>query len=540
MTKATALPKFFARKASGFRREFSAMDTFIFNTVGFALGLVLATFPTFLGGLYPNANVFVVLTLGTILTICNGLVYGFFSGTRAMAQSGGDYLFVGRTFNHAWGFVANWGFSWSQFLGVGVYTAWCVRDALSPALSTLGYVLSSPALISLGTTVAKPSLIFVIGTGLLFSVLVLSLAGLHMMKRFINSLFFVALAGTFAMMIVLLTSSHEQFVSVFNSFMATHGNLPDAYARIIALAQENGFQPGQPADFKSAILALPVGYWAFIGFTYSVYVGGEVKEPQRSQVIGIIGSLLFGFVMYVVILGAYYSVVGRDFNNAVAVVQGLKNNPLPTSGSMTLCAGLLTKSAPVNILLSLSTFLWFYLLLFVMATVCVRNIFAWSYYGTVPVFLSKQSKRSGSPWVATLVIILIAEVFLAIQAFLGLAFMNYIALFSVCFLIAGIAAIVLPYRRPELFRDLPGVARRCVLGLPLIVIAGIGNTVLFVIVLYSALTNPGLSGTQSGALPTYIVLGIYVAGFLTYLIARRVRVRQNINLDLAMSEIPEE
>src|SRR5712692_6471130 len=47
----TATPKLFVRQASGLVREFGVLDTFIFNVLGFALGLVLAITPTFLGSL---------------------------------------------------------------------------------------------------------------------------------------------------------------------------------------------------------------------------------------------------------------------------------------------------------------------------------------------------------------------------------------------------------------------------------------------------------------------------------------------------------
>ncbi len=530
-------PGQFVRQASGLVKEFSATDTFIFNTLGYALGLVLAVTPTFLGGLYPNANIYVVLTLGVILTVFNGLVYGLFSA--AMPRSGGDYVFIGRTLSPMLGFVANWGFTWSQFLGLGVYTAWCVRDALAPALLTLGYSTSSPTLVAMGSASDKPFPMFVIGSCLLATVLGVSLAGTKALKRFLNLLFFVALAGTCIMTVVFLAATHEDFVSSFNAFMAAHANLNNAFATILQQAESNGLKIGQPTDFLSALMALPIGYWAFIGFTYSVYVGGEIKNPQKSQTLGILGSLVVGYLVYMVAMGSYYNVVGRDFNNAVALVQGLPSNPLPTSGSMSFFASMITKNTAANIMISLSTFLWFYLLLFVMATICVRNIFAWSFDQVTPAVLARVTDRTRAPWVATLLVVGLAGLFMAAQAFFGITFMNYIAIFSVCFLIAGIAAVVFPYRRKQLFRQAPAIVQRRFLGLPLITFAGIGNTVLFLVVLYSALTNPGVSGAK-GILPFWILVGIYGGGFVVYAAAKRYRGNRGVDLDLLYDEIPPE
>ena len=530
-------PRLFVRQASGLIKEFSTIDTFIFNTLAFSLGLVLAVTPTFLGGLYPDASIYAVLTLGVVLTAFNGLVYGLFSA--AMPRSGGDYVFISRTLSPSIGFAASWGFTWSQFLGLGVYAAWCVRDALSPALITLGYATGSEALIGAGTNALKPVPMFLIGTMLLAVVLAVSLSGTRVLKRFLNALFVIALIGTGVLMLVFLTTSHEEFVAAFNRVMKAHASLDNAYATVIEQAKSNGLQTGQPTSFWAALLALPVGYWAFIGFTYSAYVGGEIKEPQRSQTIGILGSLIFGYVVYMITMGAYYDVVGRDFNNAVALLQTLEKSPLPTSGSMSFFGGILTTNLLATILIAVSTFLWFFLMLFVMATICVRNIFAWSFDQLAPEVLSRVTDGRGAPWVATLLVVGCAELFLAAQAFAGVTFMNYIALFSVCFLIAGVAAIVFPYRRKELFEQAPAVVRRKVFGLPLITVAGIGNTVLFVLVLYSALTNAGMSGV-SGMLPTFILIVIYGTGFLVYALMKTYRASRGVDLKLLYQEIPPE
>jgi len=524
----------FVRQTSGLVKEFGVFDTFVFNTIGYALGLVLASLPTFLGGVYPGADIYVVLTLGAVLTIFNGLVYGLFSA--AMPRSGGDYVFISRTLSPLIGFVANWGFSWSQFLGLGVYTAWSIRDALSPALVTLGYATNSEALVQAGQTILQPMAMFLTGAIILLSVLLVSLAGTRFLKQFSNIFFFVALAGTAVMAAVLIGANHQGFVAAFNNAMAAHGGPANAYDAILARAHAAGLQSG-PTSFAASLMALPVGYWAFIGFTYSAYVGGEVKQPQRSQTVGILGALVVGYCAYMITLGAYYNVVGRDFTNAVALVQTFPNNPMPTAGSMSFFAGLLSSNVWVVALISLSTFLWYYLLLFIMAAICVRNIFAWSFDRIVPEAFARVTPKQGAPWVATLAVIAIAGVFMAAQAFAGVTFMNYIAIFSVCFLAAGVAAMVFPYRRKELFEQAPPIVRTKILGVPLMVLAGAGNTVLFCLVLYSALTNAGVSGA-AGVLPLYVLAGIYGGGIVVYLLAKAIQSRRGVNLDLLYKEIP--
>jgi basic amino acid/polyamine antiporter, APA family len=95
----------FLRKSSGLVREFGGRDVFVFNTIGYALGLVLAVVPLLMAGAVPEANVLLVVLLGTILTVANALTYGYLSAV--MPRSGGEYVYLGRVVHPAAGFTAN-------------------------------------------------------------------------------------------------------------------------------------------------------------------------------------------------------------------------------------------------------------------------------------------------------------------------------------------------------------------------------------------------------------------------------------------------
>ena len=49
------------------------------------------------------------------------------------------------------------------------------------------------------------------------------------------------------------------------------------------------------------------------GFTVSTYVGGEVKDPQRSQTIGMIVSPVVYIILMTVAALVTYSSMGHDF-----------------------------------------------------------------------------------------------------------------------------------------------------------------------------------------------------------------------------------
>ena len=95
---------------------------------------------------------------------------------------------------------------------------------------------------------------------------------------------------------------------------------------------------------------------------------------------------------------------------------------------------------------------------------------------------------------------------------------NYIVIFSVAFWIASFAAILLPYRRPELFNQAPAAVRRRIAGVPMITLLGFGNLILFTLILIASFKTPAFSGPTGNRAIAFVV-GIYVVG--RHLVLRR-------------------
>jgi APA family basic amino acid/polyamine antiporter len=529
----------FLRRSSGLVREFGGTDVFVFNTIGYALGLVLAIIPLLMAGAVPEANVLLVVALGTVLTIANALTYGYLAA--AMPRSGGEYVYLGRVVHPGVGFTANWGFTWSQLLGLALYASFTVNFGISIAFLTLGNVLEAGGLVTAGEDVAEDWPTFLLGTVMIVAVLGVLSMGPRVVRRVLNILFIPALIGSFVTLLVLLTTSHDEFVGNFNTFMASQAD-GQTYDSILASARDAGFVV-EPSTLGAILLAIPIGYYIYIGFTYSSYIGGEVKEPAKTQPRMIALTLAFAAAMYLVCLWRFYDIVDKDFVNSVVYLNNETDagSGLPVDPVLNLFTGIMTGSTVLNVLMALSFFLWHFLLLFVIAMICTRNLFAWSVDRVAPDAITKVDRRFHSPWVATLVIIACAEVLLALYVFTTIFenVSNYIVLFSIAFWIASFAAILLPYRRPELFATAPDYVQRRIGGVPVVSLLGAGNLILFSMVLYSAFKLPAFSGpTGTGAV--LFVIGVYVAGIVWYLAARTIQKRRGIDLDLLYREIPPE
>ncbi len=528
-------PGLYVRQSSGLIREFRPADVFVFNTLGYALGLVLMVVPTFIAGLWPEQNVLLVVLIGTILTLSNALMYGYLAGV--MPRSGGDYVYLSRVIHPVAGFTANWGFTWSQFLGLGLYAAFAVNFGIAIALATVGSAIGNDTLVDWSVSVSGDWWVFLLGAGILVVVMLV----LSLNTRVIRNLFMIgfipALLGTFVTLGVLFTTSKEEFVAKFNAFMAENAD-GQTYQGIIDQASSSGFSVGD-ATFWGALLALPLGYWIYIGFTYSAYIGGEVKQASKTQPRMIMATLLFAFGIYLLAFWRYYDVVGQDFTNSVVYLGD--DSGIPVSPVLNFFVGLMTGSTVLNVIMGVSFILWNVLLLFVIAMICTRNIFAWSFDGIAPRQLATVGERTHAPWVAAILITIVAVVLLALYVFTSFftIVVNYIVIFSVAFWMASFAAIFLPYRRRDLFEQAPEAVKRKILGVPVMTLLGIGNLILFSLILYSSFDTPAFSGPTGNRAIAFVV-GIYVSGVVLYYIARAIRQSRGVNLDLLYKEIPPE
>jgi basic amino acid/polyamine antiporter, APA family len=119
---------------------------------------------------------------------------------------------------------------------------------------------------------------------------------------------------------------------------------------------------------------------------------------------------------------------------------------------------------------------------------------------------------------------------------------------AVTYLGTTIAAIVLPYRKPDLYRASP-IAKYNILGIPLITVAGVIFGGFLVFLLYQWLLDPNAlygigysineAGYKNGTSIIYMLANYGIAA-LIYFGSRAARRREGIDLDRVHAEIPVE
>jgi amino acid transporter len=108
---------------------------------------------------------------------------------------------------------------------------------------------------------------------------------------------------------------------------------------------------------------------------------------------------------------------------------------------------------------------------------------------------------------------------------------------AVTYLFSAIAVVILPWRKPDLWRASPA-SRMKLLGVPIVPVAGVVTIGLIGYSLYEWLSNSGYGVNKRSSL---VYMGcMYVLAIVIYVTAKLVRNRQGIDLSLINKEIPVE
>jgi amino acid transporter len=526
----------FARQATGLVRQAGAFDVFVYNTnfINIAIGVafILLFVPA---GAYPGANVYVAILFTVVAVLPTNLVYGMMASI--MPRSGGDYVYVSRTLGPLWGLAANWNYTVWSFFYIGVPAAFLGKFGISSLMRTVGVSSGNLGLVNVGTFFASPVGTFLAGLVLIVVFTAIFITGLNTYMRVQNVLFVVAMLSLVAIVVVAAGASVGDYPARFNAYFAgVTGHGDTAKAIMDSLGRS---APAAAAfDLHDTVASMT---WAFavLGFGLaSAYIGGEVKGASRAQLKGMVGSVLFSACWMLLLVAVVLRVIPYNLIGAIGAASptgtGLGFTPVFTE-----LVSVLTSNWFLLLLIGVGFCLWSYAWLPIYIITTTRNMLAWAFDGLLPVRVSAVDERFHSPVVAILLSSGLGIVFLGVYSF-NTSFATISGFFGQVwtYMLAGIAAIVLPYRLRDVFEASP--VRWRVGGVPLLSILGVLSLLGMGVIEYAYLNDPN-SGISFRA-PTMILVNVavFLSGFVFYALTRIVRARQGIDVGLAFAEIPPE
>jgi amino acid transporter len=549
-SSSTSSSSLYVRQSSGLVREASVIDAIIFNAVFSApVGATLAFGIFYALGSFPGADMVVALLIAFAVNIPVCIMMSMMAS--AMPRTGGDYVWISRILHPAVAVFSNFSAAISALIGAAFWARSFAVLALGPALAVLGAVTQNSGLINAGNAVGGSDTtgqLWTFGLGLLL-IIILAFAmssGTKAAFRVQNICWTIASVGTFLAFLALLIGSNSTFIANFNAFAQPYTHSANSFQALQDAAAKIGFVFTGGHPFSSTLPVVAVIMTFMMWNWWSVYIAGELRSAGklRRQVSIMIGALVWDTLFMIIGVLLLYHSASERFIASINALSGTPGYTLPVAPYFNLMASIVANNGFFALLIAISFLFWNLPAMFPNTFMPVRTIFAWSFDRILPSKLSEVSERTHAPIPAIIVASVIVTAILAwsvlSSSFATLLSMGVLA-GVVTILSVSVAAIAFPFRRPDLFKSSPANVR--IAGVPLLPIVAVLSILVIGGLAYLVLSYQqlGIATQQLGPLPGFIFMGaLIVIGLLIFYIARYVRARQGINLDLIYSELPPE
>ncbi len=518
----------FVRNATGLVRDLSAFDALNLVLAAVLLPVGILQVMGFAPIFWPHANMFVSFLFATPLVMCFALVCLYF--TILMPRAGGDYIWTSRILHPLIGFVVNFSVTF-------VYLTWVAFNftfMLSISGPGAAYVLGVKNAFFTHPSNGEMMVIATILTALFAGLMII---GVKAVARFMLATFVIVWVGMIAWILAMLIGSNGDFQSLWQS------NTGTTTGSIISQANGLGFSAAGGIDFIATLFGMVYCFQVLTGFQWTGYVAGEVRNIKRSANISVLGGAIASIVSFTVAVVLIYKYYGFQFFGSVVYMgigAGSSHWNLPFTPYLPALTQFLGGPHVIAAFIAICfvlAILWWTPAGFLAGT---RNLFAWSFDRLMPERLTNVSDRFHTPVVATIVIALVIELlnYMNIYGGLGNYLLNILTVMGIAFTLVAVAAMVAPFRKPDLHAQAPGWARYKIGPVPLISIIGFVAAGSWVFVIFAALTT-GFSGTM-GWVPMLEAFSAPALAVVWWVVAYFYRRSQGIHLERLFEEIPPE
>jgi amino acid transporter len=521
---------FYARKASGLVRELSLRDAVLLNLcwISIPLGLV---YITQIGGLFPGTSLGLAFLLAGLIAVPHYYVYGNFSG--AMPRSGGDYLSISRSIHPFIGFLINSSFTVLQIFSTAFIINFVPLFALPALFQTLAIVTGNHSWATTASDVSGHTGQFLISGG----IIVVAGAFMIFWQRFALRLFSVLMV--FSLIGILITVISLLFIS--KGDLANHFSQFGGVSKVINDAHKAGF--GSSTFSLSVTFASITILFGAIGVgQVSSYFAGEIRQPGKTIYRGMLISVAIASIGLAAIAFLAVHSFGSEFLNSA---QYLSNNgkwPVPASPFVNLFIGIAAPHTWLAVLLGVATVAGVVAIAIPTYLMATRNMLAYSFDRVLPTKLSEVNDRTHTPIYATIVVALLMLAFLAGFVYSSSNFVVYLGISGIVvfytFAIAGLSAVIFPYRRKAMYEDSP-IPKKKFGGVPGFALVGALDAALMTLYLILLLTNGDVTGATNHKGLTVLGLLIVVLAVIWGLAFFAARSR-GIDLDVVQNQLPPE
>ena len=537
----------FLRKATGLVRSWSVFDAFIYAL--FSINLITLGLYIFSQMYYLEGGMLPALIISGVFIIFEVIVYA--SLISVMPRAGGDYVWQSRILSGGVGFVlAITGWWFILWLWVPLYADMLRQLFFTPLLGILG---AQDAALWFSQT---PMGLFTAAIIMCALVAFYIAIGMKWYSRIQKYCFWIGMVALMVVFAFLLFGNHDAFrTGLEEQAPALFGADADVYEATLAAGEEAGaVSPLTGGTLSAIFLAIPYivffNLWPNWGATLYGEVRGATDYKRNFWGMGwaliittVLGVVFFLLINKTISWDFYTKANGAWWNYAWGYTD--QTPPLPVWPYPAMLAVFMTKSKLIQFIVVLAMSAWWFGWSGTVFLSSTRVIFAAAFDRLLPEKVAEIEPRTRTPIVALLLMVIPALIVSALFAwnifdFQSLTLCSTLVI-AVTYLGTTIAAILLPFIKPDLYKASP-IAKYKIAGIPLITVAGVIFGGFLVFLLYQWIIDPnGLYGIGISNINSVIyMLAMYLLALVIYLGFRAYRKREGIDIDKIYEEIPVE
>ena len=542
----------FVRKATGLVRSWSVFDAFVYAF--YSINIVTLGFYSFSQMYAYDGGLINALIVSAVFLIFEIIVYA--SLISVMPRSGGDYVWMTRIFGGGIGFIlAITGWWFTLWLWTPVYGDMFRQVVMVPILGVFGMKDAAVWFAGGGTPLFVSTLI-----ALGFVALVI-IMGMKTYARIQKYSFYAGMLGLLIVIVLLFTGSQAAFKTGYDAnATAMFGAQSGAYDATVQAGKDAGAKtPLTGGTLPMVFLTLPWLVFFNLWPNWGATLYGEVRgaTDYKRNFAGMAWALGAVTALGIVFFLGVAKTIGWDFymqsNGAWwnSIWYGA-TVPLPVWPYPALLALFLTSNRLIQIIVVLLMSFWWFGWAGTLFLSSTRVIFAAAFDRLLPEKVAELNKN-GTPVNAMLLMVVPALFVSYLYAYNvgGFYSITLAATQGIAIMYFGtaIAAIILPYKKKELFEASP-IAQMKVFGIPLISVAGVIFAGFLGFLLVEWMFDPWLNtGGEGGGLygisfkNTNSIAYLFICYALSasiYYGFKSYRKKGGIDIDKVQTEIPVE
>jgi len=516
--------KLFVRNATGLVRALSWFDIFVWSIIYFPWLTSWAGIFWVTPAYYQNVDYYSSLAVWAVIAIV--IVTLYWQVTVVMPRVGGDYVFISRAIAGPLGFVASFLFFIGILISAGSGSYWAFAES-GTQLSFAGQVLNDPNITAIGNFITPWStsnawVLFSVGLLIIAIGAVTIMFGGRVFKLMVYSFFAYGLFVLMLCLSIFLSHSPADFVAVYGQYF--QGGVAAVFSRAAA----KGYVPGTSLASLGAVV--PILFVSIGPYPVLQMVGGEIKNPRRSLLYGLVLSEIVSVVVWIGLTAIFDHLIGISFIEAWTLTVGGGASTVPT-----VFVTLFNPSSTLLWLIVVGLFIgnigWSWLGIVFLS----RLFMAWSFDRVLPSTLANVNEKYHTPHVAILLAAALAVIPMYLEFFTSFitAQVNSIFLFAVVWLLTAVSAIILPFRRKDIFESSAGARLS---GIPVISLLGILGAILFAYLGYNSATNPAIGPFAFGS--QVFIAAIVIAPIVIYTASYYYNKSRGIDLRQICGQLP--